>query len=128
MPKKKSSDELSKKEQKKLQELMFGPEPEKKKKVKVTSPYSQGYVKATIPVYRGIESRCCSVYNTLENILALEEKLSKQKITFDTGYEPFSGSREWELDWSLKGAKPNLVLAHLRKQHILYNVKLIRNI
>ena len=130
MAKKKLEGGLSKKELKKLRENLFGPAPTKKTrpKIKVIDPYSQGYVKASIPVYRGVESRCCSVYNTLENITAQEEKLSAKRITFDIGYEPFSGSRVWDLDWSLKGAKPNLVLAHLRKQKILYNVEMIRDI
>lgn len=33
-----------------------------------------------------------------------ERELSAAGITFDTGYDLGSGIRDWELDWSLKGA------------------------
>lgn len=38
----------------------------------------------------------------LEHILEAEKHLRKAGVTFDTGYG--FGCRDWELDWSLKGA------------------------
>ena len=119
---KKKKGELSKKEKKKLTELL-----ERTRRPK-TSPYSKGYVQVIIPIYRGFESMHSSVYNTLDNITALEKKLAEKKITFDTAYEPFTGNRIWDLDWSLSGAEPKKVLAYLQKNKILYRIKMIQDL
>ena len=41
----------------------------------------------------------------LDKIFLIEKLLRELGVTFDTGYG--CGERDWELDWSLKGAKIN---------------------
>jgi hypothetical protein len=64
--------------------------------------------------------------NTFENIRKAEHTLSKKGIWFDSGVDLALGkirSIEWELDWSLEGAKPNAVLMFLKKENIKAIVK-----
>jgi hypothetical protein len=120
---KKKKGELSKKEQKKLQQLLT-----KARKPTVIDRFSQGYVQVIIPIYCGFESPHCSVNNTLDNITALEQTFESKKISFDKGFEPLSGNRVWNLDWSMKGAKSNVILAYLKNSGVFYRIKMIQDL
>ena len=41
----------------------------------------------------------------LEHLFKAEEELRKAGVSFDTGYDMGAGARDWEFDWSLKGAE-----------------------
>ena len=41
----------------------------------------------------------------MEHLHKAEKELSKAGITFDTGYDFGEKRRDWEFDWSLKGAR-----------------------
>ena len=47
----------------------------------------------------------------LNKIFNIEKLLHEAGIQFDTGYDLVNKIRDWELDWSLKGAK----LAHVEE-------------
>ena len=40
-----------------------------------------------------------------EHLFKAEKELSKAGVSFDTGYDFKEKRRDWEFDWSLKGAK-----------------------
>ena len=40
-----------------------------------------------------------------EHLFKAEEELSKAGVSFDTGYSFGDKTRDWEFDWSLKGAE-----------------------
>ena len=46
-----------------------------------------------------------------EHLIEAEKHLHKAGVSFDTGYAVQDHTRDWELDWSLKGAK----LAHVEE-------------
>jgi len=41
----------------------------------------------------------------LEHLLKAEDELGKAGLQFDRGHSPLWKERDWEFDWSLKGAK-----------------------
>lgn len=41
----------------------------------------------------------------MEHLFCAEKELSKAGVEFDTGYDFQKKRRDWEFDWSLKGAK-----------------------
>lgn len=41
----------------------------------------------------------------LKQLFRAEKEMRKAGITFDSGYDTRSKTREWHVDWSLKGAK-----------------------
>ena len=41
----------------------------------------------------------------MEALFNAERELSKAGLSFDTGYDFGEKRRDWEFDWSLKGAK-----------------------
>ena len=41
----------------------------------------------------------------LEHLHKAEAELLKAGVSFDTGYDVGENIRDWEFDWSLKGAK-----------------------
>ena len=41
----------------------------------------------------------------LNYLFKAEGYLHKAGVEFDTGYDTVNGVRDWELDWSLKGAE-----------------------
>lgn len=44
----------------------------------------------------------------MEHLYKAEHELLKAGVSFDTGYHFPTKTRDWELDWSLKGAKVNI--------------------
>ena len=46
---------------------------------------------------------CNKTKKQLEHLFRAEKELRKAGVDFDTGYG--CGCRDWEFDWSLKGAK-----------------------
>ena len=52
----------------------------------------------------------------LEKLFAFEKSLVAKGISFDTGYHITSRTRDWELDWSLKGATREQVIELLKKE------------
>lgn len=67
------------------------------------------YYSINIPLNKNVS------FNTL---FAIEQNLLKQGILFDTGSD--LSSRDWELDWSLKGAKPSEVMKVLKDRKIKF--------
>lgn len=62
----------------------------------------------------------CKNNSAIEKLFELEYKLSKRGITFDTGYCFADNSRDWELDWSLKGGTAEEVMNVLKKNKIKF--------
>ena len=57
---------------------------------------------------RNIEARICFTNlskKQLRHLFKAEKQLRKAEITFDTGYGCGQSRRDWEFDWSLKGAE-----------------------
>ena len=48
----------------------------------------------------------------MEHLFKAEKELSKAGVSFDTGYDMREAIRDWELDWSLEGAKVFLKLTN----------------
>ena len=40
-----------------------------------------------------------------KHLYKARKELGKTGVDFDSGYNHVTGSRDWEFDWSLKGAK-----------------------
>ena len=51
----------------------------------------------------------------LEHLFNAEKELSKAGVSFDTGYDFEAKIRDWEFDWSLKGAEVNPSLGAKKK-------------
>ena len=73
--------------------------------------YKKGYLHVNMPFRK-------TGQNTFNNVSKLEWKLMDKGITFDTGSD--FKSRDWELDWSLEGAKPKTVLNYLKRGKIKF--------
>lgn len=41
----------------------------------------------------------------MEHLHKAEDELGKAGVSFDTGFNFMTNTRDWEFDWSLKGAK-----------------------
>ncbi len=82
--------------------------------------FKKGWVHVDIPIKE-------TGVNTHENINQLQWKLSGKGITFDMSImldeKKGLGSRDWELDWSLEGARPRTVLNYLERAGIRHRVK-----
>lgn len=67
--------------------------------------------------------------NSFENIRKAEQTLGKRGIHFDQGLALALGKikfAEWNLDWSLTGARPETVLKFLKEQKIKANVRCVK--
>ena len=56
-----------------------------------------------------------------KQIYELEKQLLEKNISFDTG-TMVGEYRDWELDWSLKGAKPQEILNFLDANNVEYKL------
>ncbi len=57
------------------------------------------------------------------HLMEAERHLHKAGVSFDTGYAVQEHIREWELDWSLKGAKLANVREEMTEQELKRKVK-----
>jgi len=79
--------------------------------------YKKGWVSVCIPFKDG---------QSIDTIFNLADKLQEDKgITFDTGST--GKFMDWELDWSLKGAKPKDVLKFLDENNIDYETRKVED-
>lgn len=60
---------------------------------------------------------------SFNTVFAIEQNLLKKGISFDTGTD-FS-SRDWELDWSLKGATPSEIMQILKDRKIKFKKHIV---
>jgi len=88
----------------------------RKEREKKEYTYEKGYKHVNIPTNHNVE--------LLKKIFDLEKSLYDEKgIYFDTGYACEEGIRDWELDWSLKGATPKEVISVLESRDIKFEAK-----
>ena len=52
----------------------------------------------------------------MEHLHKAEKELLKAGVSFDTGYSFIEKERDWEFDWSLKGAKVKIKEEKLEKK------------
>lgn len=77
----------------------------------VEPTYRKGWVHVNIPFTKS---------QSMGRIFSLERKLPKN-VSFDSGSD--FKSRDWELDWSLKGARPKTLLKILREHKIKFKTR-----
>jgi len=79
--------------------------------------YMKGWVSINIPINKK---------QNIDKIFYLADKLQEEKgITFDTGTG--GDSMDWEIDFSLKGGKPEDVIEFLDKHDIEYTTRKVED-
>ena len=83
-----------------------------------------GVVKA--PIYHSVNTDTSNP-EVADKLFRLRDELMAEGITFDAGGMVGDGgfdSRDWELDWSLKGATPDEVMARMRDAGIPFTTEM----
>jgi Zn ribbon nucleic-acid-binding protein len=76
------------------------------------SPFDSAWRVAKAPFYHSVNTDT-SDPEVANKLFQLRDELMAEGITFDAG-GMVGGGRDWELDWSLKGATPDEVMARMR--------------
>lgn len=77
------------------------------------SPFDSAWRGAKAPFYHSVNTDT-SDPEVADKLFRLRDELMAEGITFDAGGGYPMGGRDWELDWSLKGATPDEVMARMR--------------
>lgn len=85
------------------------------------SPFDSAWKIAKAPLYHSVNIDL-SDPEVADKLWALRDELMDEGITFDTGMG--AGGRDWELDFSLKGANPDEVMIRMREAGIPFNTEM----
>jgi hypothetical protein len=87
------------------------------------SPFDSAWKVAKAPLYHSVNIDT-SDPKVAEKLWQLRDELMAEGITFDAGGGYPMGGRDWELDFSLKGATPDEVMTRMRDAGIPFNTKM----
>lgn len=85
------------------------------------SPFDSAWKVAKAPLYHSVNIDL-SDPEVADKLGQLRDELMDEGITFDTGWG--AGGRDWELDFSLKGANPDEVMIRMREAGIPFNTEM----
>jgi len=87
------------------------------------SPFDSAWKVAKAPLYHSVNTDT-SDPEVADKLFRLRDELMAEGITFDAGGGYPMGGRDWELDWSLKGATPDEVMARMRDAGIPFTTEM----